>query len=79
MLGTGLRVLADSAQNAITPPEAASFGMISSESVPLGVDEHQAGATEPRPLSAIMPGSRRQPFHRMLSATGRIAVVTSGQ
>jgi hypothetical protein len=42
--------------------------------------EHDgAGATEPRPLSAIMPGSRRQPLHKLPGATGRTAIVTSGR
>ena len=45
------------AGNAATPPAAASFGVIGSESVPLEVDEHQAGETQPRPLSAIMTAS----------------------
>lgn len=39
MAGNRIRVLADWALNAITPPEMTSFGLISSESVPLDVDK----------------------------------------
>jgi NADH dehydrogenase len=39
MSGNQLRVLADWALNAVTPPEATSLEVISSESVPLDVDE----------------------------------------
>ncbi|HUK70079.1 MAG TPA: NAD(P)/FAD-dependent oxidoreductase [Streptosporangiaceae bacterium] len=38
MSGNRMRVLADWALNVTTPPEATSFGVISSESVPLDVD-----------------------------------------
>jgi NADH dehydrogenase len=39
MAGNRIRVLADWALNVITPPEVTSFGLISSESVPLDVDK----------------------------------------
>ena len=39
MSGNRMRVLADWALNAVTPPEATSFGVISGESVPLEVDK----------------------------------------
>ncbi len=42
MPGNRSRVPADWALNAITPPEATSFGLISSESVPLDVDQPRA-------------------------------------
>jgi NADH:ubiquinone reductase (H+-translocating) len=42
MSGNRMRVLADWTLNAITPPEATSFGVISAESVPLDVDHPQA-------------------------------------
>ena len=38
MSGNRMRVLADWTLNAITPPEATSFGLISSESVPLNAE-----------------------------------------
>jgi NADH:ubiquinone reductase (H+-translocating) len=39
MAGNRARVFTDWALNAVTPPEATSFGVISSESVPLDVDQ----------------------------------------
>ena len=42
MSGNRMRVLADWALNATTPPEATSFGVISAESVPLDVDKPRA-------------------------------------
>jgi NADH:ubiquinone reductase (H+-translocating) len=42
MPGNRLRVLGDWALNAVTPPEATSFGVISAESVPLDVDRPRA-------------------------------------
>jgi NADH dehydrogenase len=42
MSGNRLRVLGDWALNAVTPPEATSFGVISAESVPLDVDQPRA-------------------------------------
>jgi NADH:ubiquinone reductase (H+-translocating) len=42
MPGNRLRVLGDWTLNAITPPEATSFGVIAAESVPLNVDKPQA-------------------------------------
>ena len=42
MSGNRMRVLADWALNAATPPEATSFGVISAESVPLDVDKPRA-------------------------------------
>ena len=42
MSGNRLRVLTDWALNAVTPPEAMSFGMISAESVPLDVNKPRA-------------------------------------
>ena len=42
MSGNRTRVLADWALNAVTPPEATSFAVISSESVPLDVDKPRA-------------------------------------
>jgi NADH dehydrogenase len=42
MSGNRMRVLADWTLNAVTPPEATSFGVISAESVPLDVDKPQA-------------------------------------
>jgi NADH dehydrogenase len=39
MAGNRARVLTDWALNAVTPPEATSFGVITAESVPLDVDE----------------------------------------
>jgi hypothetical protein len=75
---SGRRVPAGSALKAITPRKAASFGVTGSGCAPLDVDEHQGGPAEPGPLSAITPGSRRQPFHRVPGAAGRAAVVTSG-
>jgi NADH dehydrogenase len=41
MSGNRLRVLADWTINALTPPEATSFGAISAESVPLDVNKPQ--------------------------------------
>ena len=42
MSGNRMRVLTDWALNAVTPPEATSFGVISAESVPLDVDKPRA-------------------------------------
>lgn len=42
MAGNRTRVLADWALNGVTPPEATSFAVISSESVPLDVDKPRA-------------------------------------
>jgi NADH:ubiquinone reductase (H+-translocating) len=42
MSGNRMRVLADWALNATTPPEATSFGVISAESVPLDPDKPRA-------------------------------------
>jgi NADH dehydrogenase len=42
MPGNRMRVLADWVLNAVTPLEATSFGVISSESVPLDVEEPRA-------------------------------------
>jgi NADH dehydrogenase len=42
MSGNRMRVLADWTLNAVTPPEATSFGLISAESVPLDVDKPRA-------------------------------------
>jgi hypothetical protein len=42
MSGNRLRVLADWALNAITPPEATSFGNITAEAVPLDVNKPPA-------------------------------------
>ena len=42
MSGNRARVLADWTLNAVTPPEATSFGVISPESVPLDVDKPRA-------------------------------------
>jgi len=42
MSGNRTRVMADWALNAITPPEATSFGVISARSVPLDVDKPPA-------------------------------------
>lgn len=42
MSGNRMRILADWALNATTPPEATSFGMISAEAVPLDPDEPRA-------------------------------------
>jgi NADH dehydrogenase len=42
MSGNRMRVLADWTLNAITPPEATSFGVISAESVPLDPDNPRA-------------------------------------
>jgi NADH:ubiquinone reductase (H+-translocating) len=39
MSGNRMRVLADWVLNAVTPPEATSFGVISGESIPLDVDK----------------------------------------
>jgi NADH dehydrogenase len=42
MSGNRMRVLTDWALNALTPPEAASFGLVTSESVPLDPDKPPA-------------------------------------
>jgi len=42
MAGNRARVFTDWALNAVTPPQATSFGVISSESVPLDVDQPRA-------------------------------------
>jgi hypothetical protein len=42
MSGNRMRVLGDWTLNALTPPEAISFGVISAESVPLDVNEPRA-------------------------------------
>ncbi|MBV9312668.1 MAG: FAD-dependent oxidoreductase [Pseudonocardia sp.] len=42
MPGNRMRILADWALNAATPPETTSFGLISAESVPLDVDKPRA-------------------------------------
>ena len=42
MSGNRMRVLADWTLNAVTPPEATSFGVISAKSVPLDADNPRA-------------------------------------
>jgi NADH dehydrogenase len=42
MSGNRMRVLADRALNAVTPPEVTSLGVISAESVPLDVEKPRA-------------------------------------